>query len=99
MKLKIKVKELTTGCMPEINKKGDWIDLRLAEEIHLMPSQAGTLKKRQEQLETLSYRNVTSEVTYLPLGVAIKLPKGFEAVVLPRSSTPKKFSILCANSQ
>lgn len=99
MKLKIKVKELTTGCMPAINKKGDWIDLRLAEEVHLMPSQAGTLKKRQEQLETLSYRNVTSEVTYLPLGVAIKLPKGFEAVVLPRSSTPKKFGIVCANSQ
>ena len=84
--------------MPEIIKKGDWIDLKLAETVHLMPSQAGTLKKRQEQLQTLSYRSVTSEVTYLPLGVAMELPKGFEAVILPRSSTPKKLGIICANS-
>ena len=98
MKLKIKIKVLTEGCMPEIIKKGDWIDLKLAETVHLMPSQAGTLKKRQEQLQTLSYRSVTSEVTYLPLGVAMELPKGFEAVILPRSSTPKKLGIICANS-
>ena len=98
MKLKIKVKVLTKGCMPKIIEKGDWIDLKLAETVHLMPSQAGTLKKRQEQLQTLSYRNVTSEVTYLPLGVAMKLPKGFEAIVLPRSSAPKKLGIICANS-
>lgn len=98
MKLKIKVKVLTKGCMPKIIEKGDWIDLKLAETVHLMPSQAGTLKKRQEQLQTLSYRNVTSEVTYLPLGVAMEIPKGFEAIILPRSSTPKKLNIICANS-
>ena len=98
MKLKIKIKVLANGCMPKIIEKGDWIDLKLAETIHLMPSQAGTLKKKQEQLQTLSYRNVTSEVTYLPLGVAMKLPKGFEAIVLPRSSAPKKLGIICANS-
>ena len=49
MKLKIKVKVLTKGCMPKIIEKGEWIDLKLAETIHLMPSQAGTLKKKQEQ--------------------------------------------------
>ena len=98
MKLKIKVFEITEGCMPEIIECGEWIDLRLAETTHLMPPQAGTLKKKQEQLQTLSYRNVTGEVTYLPLGIAMEIPKGFEAVVLPRSSTPKKFGIVCANS-
>ena len=39
------------------------------------------------------------EMCIIPLGVAIQLPKGFEAHILPRSSTPKKFNILCANSQ
>lgn len=39
-----------------------------------------------------------AEVTYIPLGVAMKLPKGYEAVVLPRSSTPKKFGIMYGNS-
>lgn len=98
MKLKIKIKVLANGCMPEIIECGDWIDLKLAETVHLVPPQAGTLKKKQEQLQTLSYRNVTAEVTYLPLGVAMELPKGFEAKVVSRSSTPKKLGISCANS-
>ena len=99
MKLKIKVFEITKGCMPEIIEQGEWVDLKLAETTHLMPPQAGTLKKKQEQLQTLSYRNVTAEVTYLPLGVAMELPKGFEAHILSRSSTPKKLGIVEANSQ
>lgn len=99
MKLKIKVFEITEGCMPEIIEQGEWVDLKLAKTTHLIPPQAGTLKKKQEQLQTLSYRNVTAEVTYLPLGVAMELPKGFEAHILPRSSTPKKLGIVEANSQ
>lgn len=99
MKLKIKIKLLSDNIsMPKIIKKGDWIDLTLAETVHLMPSQAGTLKRKQEQSQTISYRNVISEVTYLPLGVAMELPKGFEALVVSRSSTPKKLGIICANS-
>lgn len=39
------------------------------------------------------------KIKYIPLGVAMKLPKGFEAHVLPRSSTPKKFNIMCINSE
>lgn len=37
-------------------------------------------------------------VTYVPLGVAIKLPVGYEAVVVPRSSTAKKKKVLQGNS-
>lgn len=32
------------------------------------------------------------------LGVGMILPEGYEALVLPRSSTPKKFGIMLANS-
>lgn len=32
-------------------------------------------------------------VNYIPLGVAMQLPKGFEAIVASRSSTPKKQGI------
>ena len=32
------------------------------------------------------------------LGVGMVLPAGYEALVLPRSSTPLKFGIVCANS-
>lgn len=34
----------------------------------------------------------------IPLGVAIELPKGYEAIIAPRSSTFKNFGIIQANS-
>ena len=55
---------------------GDWIDLRVAEDITL---KAGDFK-------------------LIPLGVAMKLPNGYEALVIPRSSTFKKYGIIQANS-
>ena len=34
----------------------------------------------------------------IPLGVAMELPEGFEALVAPRSSTFKRYGIMMANS-
>lgn len=34
----------------------------------------------------------------IPLGVAIELPEGYEAIVAPRSSTFKKYGIIMTNS-
>lgn len=34
----------------------------------------------------------------IPLGVAMELPNGYEAIVAPRSSTFKRYKILMANS-
>lgn len=99
MKLKIKVKVLTEGCMPEINPIGDWIDLRAADNYEFKAPQSGVLKRTQVNGETESHRNVTFDYKLLKLGVAMELPKGFEAQVLPRSSTYKNFGIICANSK
>lgn len=82
MKLKIKIKEITEGCMPEIIEQGDWIDLKLAEDVRFTGSEVQSRK-----------------IKYLPLGIAMELPKGFEAYILPRSSTPNKWNIEVANSQ
>ena len=60
----------------EILSNGDWIDLRIAEDVSL---EAGEFK-------------------LIPLGVAMMLPKGYEALVIPRSSTFKKYGIIQANS-
>ena len=38
------------------------------------------------------------EFKIIPLGVSMKLPEGYEAHVLPRSSTFKKWGILMVNS-
>lgn len=55
--------------------KGDWIDLRSAETIHL--------KKGEFHL--------------IPLGVGMILPDGYEANIVPRSSTYKNFKVLQTN--
>lgn len=38
------------------------------------------------------------EFKMIPLGVAMELPKGHEALVVPRSSTFKRYGIILANS-
>lgn len=38
------------------------------------------------------------EYALIPLGIAMQLPEGYEALVAPRSSTFKKYGILSANS-
>lgn len=38
------------------------------------------------------------EYRMIPLGVAMELPKGYEALVAPRSSTFRKYGIMLANS-
>lgn len=56
--------------------KGDWIDLRAAEDVKLYPG----------------------DFKLIPLGVAMELPEGYEAHVVPRSSTFKNFGIIQTNS-
>lgn len=38
------------------------------------------------------------DVAIIPLGFAMRLPEGYEALVAPRSSTIKKFGIMVGNS-
>lgn len=98
--MQIKVKVLNENVsLPNIIAKGEWIDLQLAEDVALAAPQSGTLKKVVNEHGVHSQvRNVELPVTVLPLGVAMKLPKGYEAIVAVRSSTPKKWSIMQANA-
>ena len=99
MKLKIKVKKINKNLpLPEIIAKGDWIDLRAAETVTLKAPQAGVLKKRVVDGKEVSFRDVVFDSKLIKLGVAMKLPKGFEAIVDPRSGTPK-LKIFQTNSQ
>ena len=54
---------------------GDWIDLRAAETVDLLPN----------------------EFRMISLGVSMKLPEGYEAHIVPRSSTFKKWGIMQTN--
>ena len=100
MKLKIKVKRLNKYIpLPHITERGDWIDLRAAETVVLEAPQSGTLKTTTVDGVKVSHRDVTFDNKLIKLGVAMQLPKGFEAVLLPRSSTYIKFGIIAGNSE
>lgn len=74
MKIKVKYFDNEIDKIKKISK-GNWIDLRAAETVHL--------KKGEFHL--------------IPLGVGMKLPNGYEAHVVPRSSTFKNFGIIQTN--
>lgn len=99
MKLKIKVKKINKDLLlPKIIEKGDWIDLWAAETVTLKAPQAGVLKKRVVKGQETPFRDVTFDTKLIRLGIAMELPKGFEAIVSPRSSTPK-LGVFQTNSQ
>ena len=73
--MKIKVKYHTDILPLEMNEKGDWVDLRAAEDMVLRPG-----------------------FSYIPLGISVELPEGYEAHIAPRSSTFKNWGIIQTNS-
>ncbi|MGN7324903.1 dUTP diphosphatase [Bacillus altitudinis] len=75
MQIKVKYLDETQARISKI-EKGDWIDLRAAEDV--------VMGKEEFKL--------------IPLGVAMELPEGYEAHVVPRSSTFKHFGIIQTNS-
>lgn len=90
----IKVLEKVKGCMPKISANGDWVDLYTAEEVTLKAPYAKTLHRNKQDNDTVEKtREVVFDSTLINLGVAIKLPKGTEAYILPRSSTFKKWGL------
>lgn len=99
MKLKIKVKYINPLCGVEVNPKGEWVDLRAGETVIMQAPQAMTLKKHKVGEGIKSSRDVEFDFNLIPLGVAMKLPKGYEAIMVPRSSTFKTWAIIQANSQ
>lgn len=71
----IEIKYHTDITPIEVNPKGDWIDLRAAEDVEM---KAGEFK-------------------LISLGVSMALPEGYEAHIVPRSSTFKNWGIIQAN--
>lgn len=96
MKLKIKI---NSPYEIKITSKGDWFDLKYAGE-DITFDGFENIKTNYVDAEGKKHykKRITPKLQLLDLGVAMQLPKGFEAIVAPRSSTPKHYGILCANS-
>lgn len=103
--MKIKVFEKIGGCFPQEFEVGEWYDLVAAKEVKLFAPVATAMKYNTKknpisEEEKLKYkRDVVFQSVLIPLGVCMELPKGYEAVVIPRSSTFKKYGLIQANSE
>lgn len=56
---------------------------------------------KSDWIDLRAAKNITlkaGEFALIPLGIAMELPKGYEAHVVPRSSTFKNFGIIQTNS-
>lgn len=52
-------------------------------------------------IDTYIYEDITmkaGDFAYIPLGIAMELPQGYEGILAPRSSTFKRWGLLQANS-
>ncbi|MBQ0113519.1 MAG: hypothetical protein KBT03_10345 [Bacteroidales bacterium] len=93
--MKIKVKQIHPNVQRfDFITKGDWIDLHAVEEVEGTAPQAGVQYKDGDE----RFRDVTFDYKLIPLGFAMKLPDGFEAILAPRSSSFKNFGIVFSNS-
>ena len=84
--MKIKIKLFDEACTPHIIKKGDWIDLKSADYVEL-------------EAPKIVDNTIVFDQRLISLGVAMQLPKGYEAIINARSSTFKKFGIMLFNGQ
>lgn len=75
MEQTIKIKYIHDIDTIDLIDVGNWIDLRVSEDVYLE----------------------LGEYALLPLGIAMELPKDYEAHVVPRSSTFRNYGILQTN--
>ncbi|ADL40359.1 hypothetical protein phiCTP1_gp58 [Clostridium phage phiCTP1] len=80
--------------------KGDWIDLHVVSAaVYRNGNEVNSASLEWCEggvLDTLEYR--FGELIVVKLGVAMKLPDGYEAHIAPRSSTFEKYGLLLTNS-
>lgn len=83
--------------MPEIIKKGEWIDLKAAEDVELMPPMPITAIKGDGDKKVARRKQVDFDLELIPLGIVVKMPKGYEAVIASRSSSLSRFGFILDN--
>ena len=97
--MKIPVKLYNGQVLPKVIQEGDWIDIAITSEVQLQGPTADTLKRSRANKQDISVREVNFHPQKISLDMAMELPAGFEAVVLPRSSTFNKYGLDLGNTE
>lgn len=88
MKLVINYRSILPEIKPIITDNGEWFDLMAAENVEFAaPHNAYNTRITEYDAKKVS------------LGIAMSLPKGIEAVILPRSSLYEKKGVTLVNSE
>ena len=86
----IRIKVHYPWCAPVKHETGDWIDLCIADDIYFDKQFYDDYKPKYIKTHFIfSYINIS-------LGVSMKLPDGYEAIIASRSSTYNKYGIIMA---
>lgn len=95
----LRVKMIDEKLQPlDYTKGGDWIDLR-ASKIFILGNIQGLFDTPiVHDLANSDWWIREGYFLLIKLGVAMQIPKGFEAHVVPRSSTFKNFGLIQTNS-
>jgi dUTP pyrophosphatase len=93
--MNIKIKYLNNE-ITKLNKleQGDWIDLRISEVFILNKGGDKIPAKRNYNNDFIIRKD---DVVVIKFGVALELPKGYEAIISSRSSLFKKHRLLLTN--
>ena len=91
--MNIKVKLIDKNI--KLEQFGNWIDLQTRE--HIVLNAPVTIKKLSNDTGGL-IESVKFDSIFIPLGIAMTLPKWYKAEIKPRSSTFKKYGIIQTNS-
>lgn len=102
--MKIKIKYFSKDY-PRLEKisKGDWVDLRV-DSIKIIKGSIRSkgafnkLYKYELENEPFPLKYKKGDIIKFGLGVAMELPKGYEAEIRPRSSTFKHWGLIQTNS-
>ena len=87
MEIKIKLYE---GARIPVSKKGGWFDISMPSDGKLECPIANRLSKNK------TVRNIEFYPQMVSLGFSMEMPKGWEAIIAPRSSTYPNF--YCGNT-
>lgn len=99
----IKIKVLDERCVPE--QHGDWCDLKVYvfnsvgsnHMVHKINAD-GTRSAWRAEHGCERFEYMVGTVFKVSLGVAMQIPEGYHAQVVPRSSTRKHYGVMLTNS-
>lgn len=103
--MKVKIKRINRcAVVPKVITKGDWIDLyvplRDDEVINIEGPQAVRFATDKDANGKKHWgQQIVFKTVTIGMGWAMQLPKGYEAVINPRSSCFSNYGLMLVNSQ